>query len=88
MLLPMAGHTERMGSITQDYVDVEEAENGFLFSINANGTALCDSMESTYAADYTAAAIKAAEYAKSHGLEAVLSDINRKALDFHKEGKK
>lgn len=74
--------------VTQDYVDVEEAENGFLFSINANGTALCDSMESTYAADYTAAAIKAAEYAKTHGLETVLSDINRKALDFHKEGKK
>lgn len=73
--------------VTQDYIDVEEAENGFLFSINAKGTALCDSMESTYAADYTAAAAKAIEYAREHGLETVLSDINRKALDFHEEGK-
>lgn len=72
--------------VMQDYVDVEEAENGFLFCINANGIALCDSMESTYAADYTAAAIKAAEHAKKHGLKEVLSDINRKALNFHKEG--
>lgn len=72
--------------VTQDYINVEEAANGFLFSIDQKGTTLCDSMESTYAADYTAAAIKAAEYTKQHDLETLLSSINRKALDFHKEG--
>ena len=74
--------------VTQGYIDVEEAENGFLFSINDKGSALCDAMESSYAVDYTAAAIKAAEYAKRHSLENILSNINRKALDFHKEEKK
>ena len=72
--------------VTQDYVNVEETENGFLFSINAKGTILCDSMESTYAADYSATAVKAAIYAKNHGFETILSDINRKSLDFYKEG--
>ena len=72
--------------VTQDYIDVEEAETGFLFSINEKGTALCDAMESTYAADYTAAAIKASDYVKHNDLEELLSTINRKALDFHKEG--
>ena len=72
--------------VSQDYIDVEEAETGFLFSINEKGTALCDAMESTYAADYTAAAIKASDYVKHNDLEELLSTINRKALDFHKEG--
>lgn len=72
--------------VTQDYIDVEEAENGFLFSNNQKGTALCDSMESNYAADYSAAAIKAMDYMRSHDLEDLLSSINRKALNFHKEG--
>lgn len=72
--------------VTQDYIDVEEAENGFLFSINQKGTILCDSMESNYAADYAAAAIKAAEYVRQHNMDALLSSINRKALNFHKEG--
>ena len=71
--------------VTQDYIDVEEAENGFLFSNNQKGTALCDSMESSYAADYSAAAIKAMDYMRSHDLEDLLSSINRKALNFHKE---
>lgn len=73
--------------VTQDYIDVEEAETGFLFSINQKGSTLCDVLESNYAADYTAAASKAAEYIKHHDLENLLSSINRKALNFHKEGK-
>ena len=72
--------------VTQGYVDVEEAETGFLFASNNRGIALCDAMESTYSADYTAAAIKVAEYARHHDLEVLLSIINRKALIFHKEG--
>ncbi len=72
--------------VTQHYIDVEESENGFLFGINEKGLALCDAMESEYAVDYTAAALKAAEYAKHHSLESLLSTINRKALDFHRRG--
>lgn len=72
--------------VTQDYINVEESESGFLFSINEKGTTLCDAMEGNYAADYTAAAIKAADYAKHNDLEVLLSSINRKALDFQKEG--
>lgn len=72
--------------VTQCYIDVEESEKGFLFGINEKGLALCDSMESKYAMDYAAAALKVAEYAKHHNLEDLLSTINRKALDFHRRG--
>lgn len=72
--------------VTQGYIDVVEDEKGFLFSINTKGSSLCDQMESTYAADYTAASIKAAGYIRDHGLESILRDINRKALNFHSGG--
>lgn len=73
--------------VTQDYIDVEETNSGFLFSINQKGTVLCDAMESSYAADYTAAASKAYDYVRGHELDDLLSSINRKALNFLKEGK-
>lgn len=74
--------------VTQGYVDIEESERGFLFAASKKGIALCDAMESAYAADYTAAAIKVTEYARHHDLEVLLSTINRKALKFHEEGAK
>ena len=73
--------------LQQDYIDVEETNSGFLFSINQKGTALCDAMESSYAADYTEAASKASDYVRGHELDDLLSSINRKALNFPKEGK-
>ena len=73
--------------VTQGYVDIEEAQSGFLFAINEKGTTLCDAMESAYAADYTSTAIKVAEYARQHDLDDLLSTINRKALQFRRGGK-
>lgn len=71
--------------VTQDLAGVEEADEGFLFYCTSAGEKLCDSFQSDYAADYTAAALKTIPYVQDTGLGTLLEGINRKALHFQKE---
>lgn len=71
--------------VTQDFAGVEESAEGFLFYCTPTGEIICDSFQSEYAADYTAAALKAIPHVRETGLDTLLEGINRKALHFQKE---
>ena len=68
--------------VVQGYAAVEESEEGFLFFCTPEGEKLCDHMANSYAADYTAATLKALDYVRIHGISRLQEDINRKALKF------
>ena len=71
--------------VKENYAGVEESSVGFLFYITVAGEKLCAAFGSDYAADYTAAALKAIQYVQETGPDTLLDRINRKALHFRKE---